>query len=188
MFKDLFSRLISLIFRPSETWIKLREREDDEEAFLSRYVYPLIGLVALAAFLGVLFSYKEFNIEIALKSAIKSLVSAGGGFFLAVYIMGEVWQHLFKRPKDIKLCQSFVGYSSSVMFLTSIVLSLLPEFFFLHAVILYTPYLIWEGATSYMGIEEKEQVRFSVISTLIVMLPPIAIGYLLFMLMPGLRL
>lgn len=187
MFKDLFNRLISLIFKPSETWIKLKEREEDEETFLSRYLYPLIGLIALAAFLGVLFSYKEFNFEIALKSAIKVLISYAGGFFLSVYILNEVWQNVFKRPKDTKLCQSFVGYSSSVMFLVSIVLSLLPEFFFLHAVILYTPYLIWEGAIPYMRVNEDEQVRFSVLGSLIIMLPPIIIGYLLFMMMPGLR-
>jgi len=188
MFKDLFTRLISLIFKPSETWIKLKGQEEDEERFLSNYLYPLIGLVALAAFLGVLFSYKEFNLEIALKSAIKNLISYAGGFFLSVYILNEVWQNQFKRPKDLKLCQAFVGYSSSVMFLVSIVLSLLPEFFFLHAVILYTPYLIWEGAIPYMGVKEKEQVRFSVLASVIIMVPPIIIGYLLFMLMPGLRL
>ncbi|MDR2918323.1 MAG: YIP1 family protein [Tannerella sp.] len=187
MFKDLFSRLISLIFKPSETWGKLKERGEDEETFLSHFLYPLIGMVALAAFLGVLFSYKEFNFEIALKSAIKALVSYAGGFFLSVYILNEVWQSMFKRPKDTKLCQSFVGYSSSVMFLVSIVLSLLPEFFFLYAVILYTPYLIWEGAVPYMEVSEKEQIRFSMLASLIIMLPPIIIGYLLFMMMPGLR-
>lgn len=187
MFKDLFSRLTSLIFKPSETWIELKEREDNEESFLSRFLYPLIGLVALAAFLGILFSYKEFNFEIALKSAIKVLVSYAGGFFLSVYILNEVWQNIFKRPKDTKLCQSFVGYSSSVMFLVNIVLSLLPEFFFLHAIILYTPYLIWEGAIPYMGIHEKDHVRFSILASLIIMLPPVIIGYLLFMMMPGLR-
>lgn len=187
MYRELFRRLISLIFKPSETWLELKEREDDEETFLSQYIYPLIGFVALAAFLGVMFSYKDFNFEIALKSAIKALLSSAGGFFLSVYIMSEVWQNVFKRPKAIKLCQTFVGYSSSVMFLTSIVLSLLPEFFFLHAVILYTSYLIWEGAIPYMGINEKEQVRFSVLSSLIIMLPPVIISYFSFMLMPGLR-
>lgn len=187
MFKDLFSRLISLIFKPSETWSKLKEREEDEEAFLSRFLYPLIGLVALAAFSGVLFWNSEFNFEIALKSAIKALISYTGGFFLSVYILNEVWQSMFKRPKDLKLCQAFTGYSSSVMFLVSIVLSLLPELFFLYAVILYTPYLIWEGAIPYMEVDENEQIRFSVLASLIIMLPPIIIGYLLFMMMPGLR-
>ena len=188
MFKDLFNRLISLIFKPTETWVKLKEREDDGEAFLSNYLYPLIGLVALAAFFGVLFSYKEFNIEIALKSAIKVLVSYGGGFFLSVYILNEVWQNYFKRPKDLRLCQAFVGYSSSAMFLVTIVLSLLPEFFFLHAVVLYTLYLIWVGAIPYMEVSEEEHVRFSVLASVIIMLPPIIISFLLLMLMPGLRL
>ncbi|MDR0348446.1 MAG: YIP1 family protein [Tannerella sp.] len=188
MLKDIFNRLISLIFRPSQTWIKLKARKDDKESFLSSYLYPLIGLVALAAFLGVLLSYKEFNIEIALKATIKALVSYGGGFFLSAYILNEVWQNYFKRSENIKQCQAFVGYSSSAMFLISIILSLLPEFFFLHAAVLYTLYLIWTGVIPYMEVNKEEQFRFSVLASAVIMIPPVIIRFLLFILMPGLRL
>lgn len=56
------------------------EKKEKQEEFLSRFVYPLIGFVTVAAFLGVLFTRKEFDLELALKSSIRTLVSSFGGF------------------------------------------------------------------------------------------------------------
>ena len=82
MLKDLFKTVSSLIIKPSETWKELSNRqEEDNEMFLSRYLYPLIGFIALAAFLGILFSRKEFDIEIALKSTLLALLAALIGFY-----------------------------------------------------------------------------------------------------------
>ncbi|MDR0845524.1 MAG: YIP1 family protein [Tannerella sp.] len=187
MYKDIFSRLFSLVIKPAEAWDKLRRREEDEETFLSRFVYPLIGLMALAAFVGVLFTRKEFDFQVALKSSIMILVSSFGGFFLGVYMMNEVWQSFFKQPKDTKLIRYFVGYSSSLMFLLNILLALLPEFIFLRVFVLYTVYIIWEGAVSYMGIAEDQRFKFTAIASVLVLATPMAIELFLRMLMPGLR-
>jgi cytoskeletal protein CcmA (bactofilin family) len=49
-------------------------KEDKEEDFLSRFIYPLIGMVMLAAFLGVLFTRKD----------VKSVLGSGSGLAGAV--------------------------------------------------------------------------------------------------------
>ena len=87
----------------------------------------------------------------------------------------------------MKLCQRFVGYSSSLMFALNIVLMLLPEFFFLRIFILYTFYIVWEGAGPYMQVEENERLKFVGIATAVILLTPALIEVLLFLLMPGLR-
>ena len=140
----------------------------------------------VAAFLGVLFTRKEFDLELALKSSIRTLVSSFGGFYLGAYLMNEIWQGIFKREKDLKLWLRFVGYSSSLMFALNIVLMLLPEFFFLRIFILYTFYIVWEGAGPYMGVEEKIRLKFVGFTTAIILLTPAVIEILLSMLMPGL--
>ncbi|MDR0835544.1 MAG: YIP1 family protein [Tannerella sp.] len=189
MFKELFNTAMSLIFKPTEAWMKLRnEQYEDNEKFLSRFVYPFIGLVALTAFIGIFFSQKEFNLQLALKSSILSLTSLLGGFFLASYILNEVWNRYFRYEKDFKLCQRFVGYASVVMFALNIVLSLLPDFFYLKICLLYTFYIVWEGAYPYMKIDENKQFKFSLIATALIILVPLLIEFLLKMLMPGLRI
>lgn len=187
MYKEIIKWVIAIISQPGKAWDMLSRKEEKGDEFLSRFIYPLIGLVTVAAFLGVLFTRKEFDVELALKSSIKTLVASFGGFYLGAYLLNEAWQGLFKREKDMKLCQRFVGYSSSLMFALNVVLMLLPEFFFLRIFILYTFYIVWEGAGPYMQVEEKERLKFAGITTVVILLTPAVIEFVLFMLMPGLR-
>ena len=186
MYKEIFRWVIAIISQPAKAWVLLAKKGEKQEEFLSRFVYPLIGFVTVAAFLGVLFTRKEFDLELALKSSIRTLVSSFGGFYLGAYLMNEIWQGIFKREKDLKLWLRFVGYSSSLMFALNIVLMLLPEFFFLRIFILYTFYIVWEGAVPYMGVEEKIRLKFVGFTTAIILLTPVVIEILLSMLMPGL--
>lgn len=187
MYKEIFKWVIAIISQPGKAWEMLTKKEEDSDLFLSRFVYPLIGLVTAAAFVGVLFTRKEFDVELALKSSIKTLVASFGGFYLSAYLLNEIWQGLFKREKDLRLCQRFVGYSSSLMFTLNIVLMLLPEFFFLRIFILYTFYIVWEGAGPYMRVEENIRLKFVGIATAIILITPALIEFVLFLLMPGLR-
>ncbi len=187
MFKEIVNQLVTIIFKPFDAWDALSRKEEDNEVFLSRFIYPLLGLIALSAFLGVLFTRKEFDFEIALKSSIKVLISSMGGFFLGAYLLNELWRVVFKRIRDTKLIQRFVGYSSSLMFVLNIVLSLLPEFIFLKMFVLYTVYIIWAGSESYMKVNEDEQVKFTTLASFVIIGTPLLIDVFLFMLMPGLR-
>ena len=186
MYKEILKWVIGLISQPTKAWHVLSKREENHEAFLSGFIYPLIGLVTIAAFAGVLFTMKQFDLEHALKEAIRALVSSFGGFYVGAYLMNEIWQGLFKRKKDLNLWLRFVGYSSSLMFALNIVLQLLPEFFFLQVFVLYTFYIVWEGAISYMKIGEHERMKFTFITTIVVLATPFVIEKMMGMFMPGL--
>ncbi len=194
MYKLIFKLVLELISRPSKTWKSLaaeRERgiqegrnKEQHERFLSNYVYPFIGLMTVAAFISIC-TRQEFDFEYALKSAILTLVSFFGGFYLASYVLGEVWRGLFKQPKDVRLCQSFVGLASSLMYVLEIVRLLLPDFFFLYVFVLYTFYIVWEGSIIYMKVDEAVRMKFTTLASLILILTPMAINYLFVILMPA---
>ena len=189
MSKELFKWVVALIYQPGKAWRELAKKEEKDDEYLLRFVYPLIGLVTIAAFIGVLFAAKEFNVELALKTAVKVFVSHFGGFFLSAYLLNEIWISLFKQESDLKLCQRFVGYSSAMIFALNIILSLLPvsEFFFLHAFTFYTIYIVLEGTGPYMKVAAGVRMKFIVIASVLIMSLPVIIGILLYMLMPGLR-
>lgn len=194
MYKELFRQVTELISRPGKTWKELAEKEEKGDEFLSRFVYPFIGLIAASAFIGILFTEKEFSTELAVKASIRAFVSSFGGFYLAAYLLDKAWTGLFKREGNLKLWQRFVGYSLTAAFTIRILFALLPllplaEFFILRVFILScaTLYIVWEGAMPYMRIGEKIRFRFTLfVSFLIVLLPEI-IDKFLFILMPGLR-
>lgn len=188
MFNEIYKRLIGIILKPGDTWEAISLQEEKQETFLARFIYPLMGIIALAAFLGILFTRKEFDFEIALKITIRTTIAVSGGFFLGAYILNEVWKGFFYQPKDIELCRFFVGYASSLIFVLYIITALLPEFFLLNIFVLYTVYIIWEGATVFMGVIEDERLKFTIIASLIVILTPFILEHTLRMLMPGFRI
>lgn len=189
MYKDLFKWVIAITATPGKAWKELSEKEENEKDFLTQFVFPLIGLVALAAFIGILFTRKEFDVELALKSSIKVLISYFGGFYLAAYWLNELWGNMFRREKDLKLIQRFVGYSSAMMYGLNMLLLLLPisDFFFLRIFVVYTVFIVWEGAVPYMKVEENSRLKFVLIASALIVLLPEIIGFLLYILMPGLR-
>jgi len=187
MFNNIFKRLTAIILRPGETWVELSRQKDEQDTFLSQFIYPVIGMIALAAFLGILFTRKEFDFEIALKITIRTVIAVAGGFFLGAYCLNETWKGVFNRPKDMMLCRLFVGYASSLLFVLFIITALLPDFFFLHIFVLYSVYIIWEGAVAYMQVDEDNRLKFTVIASVIVILTPFIIEQALRMLMPGFR-
>ena len=188
MFNEIYKRLAGLILKPGETWEELSLKEEKQETFLARFIYPFIGLITLSAFLGILFTRKEFDFEIALKITLRTLISVAGGFFLGAYFLNEVWKSIFKQPKNAELCRFFVGYSSSLLFVLYIVTALLPEFFFLQIFVLYTVYMIWEGAVFFMKVKEEVRLKFTIIASFIVIVTPFVIEQALRMLMPGFRI
>jgi hypothetical protein len=196
MYKDLFKLIVAMIVNPGNTWAGLARKEEKGDEYLTRVVYPLIGLVTLAAFAGVFFSQRHFDWEVALKSAIKELVASFGGFFLSSYILSELWKGMFGKSENIQLCRRFIGYSSMMMYALNILLSLLPvsDFFYLQFFLLYTAYIVWEGAKPYMGIGDEQvkgasaQMMLTILATASIILLPKIISNILFLLMPGLRI
>ena len=73
------------------------------------------------------------------------------------------------------------------MFVLLILLALLPEFIFLWMFILYTFYIVWMGAHPYMKVKKEEQMKFTILASVIIVGTPFLIDRLLFLLMPGLR-
>ncbi len=191
MLKNLFEQLYRLIFQPSRAWnILINEKEEnvnDKDFFLKNYIYPVIGIVALFAFIGVFFHRKEFDIQLALRLMIKVVIALFAGFYLASFLLSKVIERFFSNASDYKLCQRFVGYSSALIYVMYMVLGIFPEFDFLQLILLYTIYIVWEGAPVYMQISDGERGKFTAAASAIVLLSPIIIEKIMFLTMPGMR-
>jgi cation transport ATPase len=188
MFKQIFDLLVRLISQPAKAWSILSDKQEaNNENFYKSYLYPLFGIVALLSFVGVFLTHKNFDVQLALKNCIGFVIIAFVGFYLASYFLSEIMGKIFNRPGEMKRCQRFVGYSSSLTYVLFMVLSLFPELFFLKIFLLYTIYIIWEGAIPYMDMEENAQLKFTVLAGIIILLTPFIIEMIIFMLMPGLR-
>jgi hypothetical protein len=190
MYKQLFILLFKIIAESTSAWKQISEQEDEgNKLFYKSYLFPIVGIIALSSFLGVLMS-RSFDVHLleeVLKIVIKQVIVYGGGFYLISYIL---WEHVFPRfdlPKDRTMAERFTGYGSALIYAVAMVQSLLPSFFLLKILIVYTIYILWTGATHYLKIREDRQIVFVTVSGAVILLAPILIDRLIGMLMPGMR-
>lgn len=196
MYKALFKLIIAMIFQPSRTWKMLESRYYNDgkievepqsyEMFLKHYLYPFIGILTLASFFSIC-TRQEFDLEIALKSSVVTFVSTYGGYHLAAYVLNEFWAGYCKRPKELMRFQLFVGFGSALLYALNIIWLLLPDFFFLYIFVLYTFYIVWEGTTLFLKIEEALHMKMTFVASLLILASPRLIEFLLTILMPGLQ-
>jgi len=185
MLKKLFKQLYRIIFQPEKAWNDLSIV--DNGSFFKAYLYPVIGIVALLTFTGVFFHKKEFSTELALRLTVNVLITLLAGFYLASQLLAEIMVRFFSDDKQYKLCQRFTGYSSALIYVMYMVLAIFPDYSFLLLSLLYTVYIVWGGAVSFMQIREDQRIKFTVLASAIVLLAPFIIKWIMFITMPGMR-
>ncbi|MEG0948106.1 MAG: hypothetical protein RR212_05360 [Bacteroidales bacterium] len=187
MYKVILQTILSLGTSPIPSWKRLAEKNtSDSTEFLNKFFYPLLGLTTLATFVGILWNRKGFELEYALKSASLTLMTLFAAFFLSSFVLNKLFVRFFKQADNLQHTQHFVGYVLSFSYVIHMLMALLPALFFLKFGVLYIPYIIWVGSESFIQIEEKNRIRFMVITTAVLFILPSVIEKVLLFLMPRL--
>lgn len=176
MFKEIVLKIVRMITAPEESWRKLMANEN-HEAFLNRYLYPLFGIIALTSFIGGLI-VQDGDVQNALKSTIISLVTVYGGYYIGSYILNEYLPRL-GISKDEPKVQQFVGYASALIYALFIILPFFSDFFILWIFALYTAYIVYSGYGLYIIGKEETRMSFTGIATALILLTPAAINKIL---------
>lgn len=180
-YKSLFHTALLLISSPARAWEEIRLEEDRRTVFTA-FVYPMIGLCGLSVFIGSLllkgWSGPE-SFQYAMTQCCAVAVSLFGGYFLAVYLINALRVRLFMQDDDINLTRQFAGYAMVVPFLLQIIIGVLPDFNIIAMLLqFYIVYVVWEGSRSLMEVEEKDRLRFTVISSILLIVCPAVIQLL----------
>jgi hypothetical protein len=192
MYKRLFILLFDLVVHPEKTWKELREEQEsaNNENFYKSYLYPIIGIIALFAFLGILFSLKKVSIkigcEIALKMVIKEAVSYFAAFWIVAFCLFKIIPKYFGKEIGMPVCERFTGYASAAVYAVAMVYTLLPSLIFIQIFILYAIYTVWTGAMHYLEISEEYLIKFTIFAGSLILFSPVLIRRILSLMMPGL--
>ena len=180
-YKSLFHTALLLISSPARAWEEIRLEEDRRTVFTA-FVYPMIGLCGLSVFIGSLllkgWSGPE-SFQYAMTQCCAVAVSLFGGYFLAAYLINALRVRLFMQDDDINLTRQFAGYAMVVPFLLQIIIGVLPDFNIIAMLLqFYIVYVVWKGSRSLMEVEEKDRLRFTVISSILLIVCPAVIQLL----------
>jgi len=150
--------------------------EEDKQKVIVTFVYPMIGLCGLSVFIGVLLSNGwsgPQSFQYAMTRCCAVAVSLFGGYYLASYLIAEISERMFGLEIDRLQIQRFAGYAMVILFILQIVIGVLPDFKVVSLLLqFYTAFVVWEGSEKMLLIPEKERFRFTIFSTLVLLLCP----------------
>ncbi len=169
-----------LISSPAKAWEEIRLEEDRRKVFVT-FVYPMIGLGGLAVFIGSLVTYGwsgPQSFQIAMTRCCAVAVALFGGYFLAAYAINEMRVKMLGMQSDIHLAQQFAGYAMVVGFVLQIIIGLLPDFRIIGWLLqFYTVYVVWEGAAILMQVEDNKRLRFTILTSILLIVCPAVIQF-----------
>ncbi len=179
-YKDLFNIALLLISSPARAWEEI-SLEDRRKVFTA-FVYPMIGLCGLSVFIGSLL-VKGWggpqSFQYAMTQCCGAAVSLFGGYFLAAYLINELRVRMFGMQSDIPLAQQFAGYALVVVFLLKIVIGVLPDFHIIVVLLrFYIVYVVWEGSVKLMRITGENRLRFTILSSALLIVCPVGVEWM----------
>jgi len=179
-YKELFHRILQLISSPDKAWEEISL--EGRQKVLVDFVYPLIALAGLSVFVGTLFQVgwgSPENYQVAMTQCCAVAISLFGGFFLSSYLVNLMNVKFFGMRDNMSLSQQFVGYSMVVVFVLQILYGILPDFAILVVLLsFYTIYIVWIGSEKRMRMPEEKRLRFTIFSSVIILLCPVIIQML----------
>lgn len=178
MIRDIFFRIVQLITAPEKAWRTLFSEENELDYFLSRFLHPIFGFIALTSFIGGLWFTSEGNVQLALKNTIANVVAVFGGYFIASFFLNELAPR-YGLIKNMPFFQQFVGYSSVALYAIYFIIPFIPYFFILWILAIYTLYIVYVGAPIYLRITEDQRMNFTIIATLFIVLSPLVLNGIL---------
>ena len=179
-YKELFSRLLTLITSPKRAWVEITS-ESPRRDVMGTFVYPLIALCGLSVLLSA-FMHDGIKREVyqpALMEMLSYCISLLGGFFLAAYLLDILKQKLLQHHPNIPGAQLFVGYTMGTIFVADIIVALFPQFFiFKWMLMAYTLYIVWEGSDVVFAVEEERRMTFAALASAVIIFSPTLIRVL----------
>ena len=174
-YKSILQIALRLISSPARAWEEIRLQTDPRRVFTA-FVYPMIGLCGLSVFIGTLVDYGwggPQSFQLAMTRCCAVAVALFGGYFLAAWLINAFCTRFLHRPSDLPGIWQFSGYALVVLFLLRIILGILPDFQIIALLLqFYTLYIVWEGSRALLDIAEAHRLRFTIVSTLLLILCP----------------
>lgn len=169
-YRHLFIRIKNLIVRPQSEWTAIETENGSMNDILTFFTLPLIGFIAMAAFVNNIIYSQKFIFDVALKQAAIAFIAPFASLFAVFYLMQWVQKKLSPDALPANWF-AIIAYSAGLIYLVEIIIWLLPELFVFKISIAYTGVLVWFGIKSVTTDQTRQIIYCTLITLLLISLP-----------------
>lgn len=175
--------LLQLILAPGAGWAYIRRQNPEPQLLLHRGLMPLLGIAALTEFLA--FAYIR---HVTLATVLMRAVADFGAYFIAVFIARLIFELYLEKftigAPDIRRLENFTVCGIGIMVFFQIVTNCVPwNLVLLKFLPLYAVLILYK-ASRFLVVKKNAELRFTGLASVAVVAVPLAIYYLLILLIP----
>lgn len=167
--KPLFVRLWRLLLHPSEEWQSLASLSPQPDPLRS-FVLPLSLLCGAATLLGCLLQggVAAASIVVEVCAVVASLLLT---YALAAVVANILLVRMLHVGEDRSACQMLVAHSMAVCMVLTFITELFPQLILFRWILqFYIVYLLWEGTTRFLSLDDDDRMKFSVAVAALILL------------------
>jgi len=164
-FRFLFSRIANIILDPVKAWETIHSENRPLKYVTGSFLFPLIILTALSAFLGsLLFTRTGFSDSYSILVGAKYFFLLITVTCLTAIIFREILRTLDLKG-DFTLSFKIVAYSITPFLLCQIISRLIESFIFVNVLSLYCLYICWTGIEKMINPSEQKKIKVLIAGT-----------------------
>ncbi len=166
VFSNIIDNCKQIIINPKSFWISKKEDFDSPAKLLFGFLLPIIIVVATAVFLGEFFRSSDFYVGTALLKSLRIIVLFLLQYYIATFFTNELIK-TFGSEKNIDISRNLVAYSLTPFLLVSIVTGLIPFFYVMGILGLYSFYIFWVGVKELLVFPENKKSSYRLITIVV---------------------
>lgn len=167
-YNQIFVRLYNLICHTGMEWDAIEKESPDQNATLTNYSLPLIGIATLASFAGVFLNIDNATLQYAIQQATFTFLSLFSGIYTSYFVLDKLFARKKASDTPIKnLIFNSVAYPSGILPIGLLISELFPVLLVANVGSLYYVALVWLITKKETLIGPKERWVFVAVSSLL---------------------
>lgn len=189
MLSHTVSYMYRLLVHPES--VAARVMTDNPFAGKSMYkgfVLPWCAVVAVLTFFSYCVYAEGFRSEAAVLKPVFAFVSLFASYLLSVSLCKVISRRFLGKDLTGVVAETVMAYAFLPVYVLRVVLCVMPNMFFLKALLLYVLYLLWIFAGDTLNMNERERQIFMFVNGAAVILLPWFVQTVLKMLVPNIAM
>jgi len=180
-YKFLYHRIKYIILDPVKAWDEIHSDNRPIKDVRNSFFFPLITLVAIAAFIGsVIFANTGLSVIYSILVGIKYFLLLCLVIYATAFIFREI-TYAMDMGRDFTISFKMIVYSIAPFLICQMVSRIFESFIFINILALYGLYIFWIGAEKMLNPPEHKKMPMLIAATLTIIGLYIAANFFLTM-------
>lgn len=165
-YKFLYHRIKYIILDPVKAWDEIHSDNRPIKDVRNSFFFPLITLVAIAAFIGsVIFANTGLSVIYSILVGIKYFLLLCLVIYATAFIFREI-TYAMDMGRDFTISFKMIVYSIAPFLICQMVSRIFESFIFINILALYGLYIFWIGAEKMLNPPEQKKMPMLIAATL----------------------